>query len=70
MTKRAIIGYLRKNKDLLSLRAIAFNSGFQNLPKVIYGHIDQNGNPFTFPDKYVIPVKRQIYRLQSKALKK
>ena len=65
MPKERIIKYLEKNKELLSIRAIAANSGFQNLPKVIRGERDMHGNLFTFPDRHVYPVLKQIQRLQS-----
>lgn len=66
MTKRQIIRYLQKNKDLISIRAIAQNSGFSNLPKVLNGQVDVKGHAFTFPDKHVNKVLRQIKKLQVK----
>jgi hypothetical protein len=66
MTKKQIIKYLQKNKDILSIRAISTKSGFQNLHKVLNGQVDNNGFPFTFPDKHVPKVLKQIKRLQAK----
>ncbi len=66
MTKRQIIRYLQKNKDLISIRAIAQGSGFSNLPKVLNGQVDVKGHAFTFPDKHVKKVIRQIKKLQVK----
>lgn len=68
MTKTQIISYLRKNKDLISIRAIEKNSGFTNLHKVLAGQVDSKGFPFTFPDKHVPKVQKQIKRLQVKGL--
>lgn len=67
MTKNQIIRYLQKNKDILSIRAISHNSGFHNLHKVLNGQTDSNGFPFTFPDKHVPKVLKQIRRLQAKS---
>lgn len=69
MTKKQLIRYLQKNKDILSIRAISSNSGFANLYKVLNEQCDQNGNYFTFPDKYVPKILKEIKRLQSKTLK-
>jgi hypothetical protein len=66
MTKNQIIKYLRKNKDVLSIRAISENSGFRNLPKVLNEQKDNLGFAFTFPDKHVPKVLKQIKRLQVK----
>jgi hypothetical protein len=66
MTKKQIIKYLQKNRDILSIRAISQQSGFQNLHKVLNGQADSNGFPFTFPDKHVPKVLKQIKRLQAK----
>ncbi|HOZ78046.1 MAG TPA: hypothetical protein PLY34_08605 [Ferruginibacter sp.] len=66
MTKKQIIKYLQKNKDILSIRAISQQSGFQNLHKVLNEQADSNGFPFTFPDKHVPKVLKQIKRLQAK----
>jgi hypothetical protein len=66
MTKKSIIKYLQKNKDILSIRAISQHSGFHNLHKVLNGQLDSNGFPFTFPDKHVPKVLKQIKRLQAK----
>lgn len=66
MTKKEIIKYLRKNKDILSIRAISQRSGFHNLHKVLNGQEDSNGFPFTFPEKHVPKVLKQIKRLQAK----
>jgi|GEM_PF-3409400 len=66
MTKKQIIKYLRKNKDILSIRAISQQSGFHNLHKVLNEQADSNGFPFTFPDKHVPKVLKQIKRLQAK----
>ena len=68
MTKTQIIRYLQKNKDIISIRAIARQSGFSNLHKVLNGQVDVNGHAFTFPDKHVKKVLQQIKRLQSKTL--
>ena len=67
MTKPQIIKYLQRNKDVLSIRAISEKSGFNNLPKVLNGQKDGQGFSFTFPDKHVPKVLKQIKRLQTKA---
>jgi len=64
MTKKQLIKYLQKNKDVLSIRAISVNAGFSNLYKVLNGQIDNEGYPFTFPDKHVPKVLKQIKKLQ------
>lgn len=66
MTKKQLIKFLQKNKDILSIRVIAINSGFRNLQKVLTGQTDQNGFAFTFPDKHVPTVLKQVKRLQYK----
>jgi hypothetical protein len=66
MTKKQIIKYLQKNKDILSIRAISLQSGFHNLHKVLNEQADSNGFPFTFPDKHVPNVLKQIKKLQVK----
>lgn len=67
MTKNQIIRYLQKNKDILSIRAIEEETGFKNLHKVVNGQSDSKGFLFTFPDKHVPKVLKQIKRLQVKA---
>ena len=66
MTKKEILRYLRKNKDLISIRAIEEQSGFKNLHKVLNGQLDNKGYAFTFPDNHVRKVVKQIKRLQVK----
>ncbi len=66
MTKKQIIRYLQKNKDIISIRAISQNSGFSNLSKVLAGQVDSKGFAFTFPDRHVPKVLKQIKRLQAK----
>ena len=66
MTTEQILTYLRQNKDILSVRAIGINAGFNNLSKVVSGQVDGRGFPYTFPEKYVKPVAEQIKRLQLK----
>ncbi len=68
MTKSQILRYLRNNKDLVSIRAIEQKTGFTNLHKVINRQIDNNGHAFTFPDKHVKKVLKQVKRLQVKDL--
>lgn len=70
MTKNQIIRYLQKNKDIISVRAIENNSGFKNLHKVLAGQLDTKGFAFTFPDKHIPKVLREIKRLQVKSLSK
>jgi hypothetical protein len=67
MTKNQIIKYLQKNKGIISIRAISENSGFGNLHKVLNGQVDGKGFAFTFPEKHVKKVLKQIKRLQTKA---
>ena len=66
MNKKQIIRYLVKNKDIISIRAISRNSGFSNLSKVLAGQVDKKGFAFTFPDKHVPKVLKEIKRLQAK----
>jgi hypothetical protein len=65
MTKNQIIRFLKKNKDILSIRAISQNSGFSNLHKILNGQIDGQGFAFTFPDRHVRKVSKEIKRLQT-----
>jgi hypothetical protein len=67
MTKTQIIRYLQRNKDVISIRAISEKSGFSNLHKVLNGQIDGKGFAFTFPDKHIPKVLKQIKRLQTKS---
>ncbi len=66
MTKKQLINYLVKKKDILSIRAIGKKTGFINLYKVLNKQVDMGGHPFTFPDKHVKPVLKEIRRLQVK----
>jgi len=70
MTKNQIISYLRKNKDILSIRAISEKSGFKNLHKVLNEQKDAKGFLFTFPDKHVAKVLKEIKRLQTAHIKR
>jgi len=54
-----------KNKDIISIRAVSQKSGFSNLHKVLNGHVDSKGFAFTFPDRHVPKVLKQIKRLQA-----
>jgi len=65
MTKNQIIRYLKRNKDILSIRAISQNAGFSNLDKILNGQIDGKGFAFTFPDRHVKKVSKEIKRLQT-----
>lgn len=65
MTKNQIIRYLQRNKDILSIRAISENTGFSNLHKILNGQIDNQGYAFTFPDRHVRKVSKEIKRLQT-----
>jgi hypothetical protein len=66
MTKKQIIKYLQKNKDVLSIRAISEKAGFSNLHKVLNGQKDTKGFLFTFPDRHVPKISKEIKRLQIK----
>ena len=65
MTKSQIIQYLKRNKDILSIRAIGKNAAFSNLDKVLNGQVDGRGFAFTFPDRHVKKVSKEIKRLQT-----